>query len=404
MSLCGYFGEEDRRQFLVFSNGREYVLQPGEYMSIEIYHNYCRLLNARDDLYYIVNTVGDKISETPYDSLVTHNDGVFIFRDGEKLYAVNRFGRMYYEFPDDIADITWYSANTVFRYLSNNASKAFYGSDYRLQGLMDANFDKLTEPLYHSLYPSVGGQALFATELDIDDNGYMISLLIDTHGNRLTKDDYNSINGSQYDNNPWDALICMENISYEYFIGRIYDKGGDGQLYEHAIIMDDKGETIAADTDNEKYGSIYNEYVTVFVPDPDGDQSGNSMGLKKIAGLAEDAYSWDKGWIIPPYYDSIWLENGSRYLVAKIFGPSVDESVDNTAVIDMYSSGDEFTGNYQTLMFVGYKYHKSARDVIYNSGAEGIFYAETAARKGYVNVRGEWIVSVSRYDTFSADD
>ena len=127
----------------------------------------------------------------------------------------------------------------------------------------------------------------------------------------------------------------------------------------------------------------------------------------------------EDGWLIPPYYDSIYPNEDGSYLFARSYSNMARNSLPNverTLVFNLIKGEIAFKGDYQTIQFAGYQNaditagtSKSVASddiigtVVTLDDINGIFYVETSTRKGYINDQGEWLVSLSRFDTLDAD-
>ena len=391
-SLYGYRNDDKGyRQHLVFGGGREYLSEDQEaYLTCEIYGGDRRILTNRNNEAFLTDTFGVRLTDNSYGEFYGYTNGFFLFRKNDILIAIDKNGSLIRDFPEDVINLHWDSASGLYTYGGMTAPDKGKPGEW-MHGLMDRDFNKVTGTDWHYIYPALGGNAFIASRYISTDPWITLVTLVDKSGKRLTEQDYDYISNSM--------------DGYYGSMGTYADKGyfqarranADGAEPEYVYdIIDDKGRILFTGTEALSLEMLYGEYAILRVKGNDGTDG--KVGLKRVTG-GGGLSNPGGGWLARPAYDYIWPENGG-YLK---LGVQTAEPPDggNTAIFDVIQNKIIFTGNFTTLNFHGF------RDAD-NSGGKGnrrsVFYAETATRRGYVNERGEWIVSLSNFDSLSADD
>jgi hypothetical protein len=299
-------------------------------------------------------------------------------------------------------------AFNIYKYSSRSHTVQIGGYDYLLDGLMDAAFNIIVEPVWRNIYQSSCGTVICASTAEYSKEYNSSDLLLDKNGARLTDKDYQFLRGSskyvyKYEKNGGNK----QSIKNEFFIG---NTNQDNYIYGYNEddLIDQKGGIIFSNNTLYQLDGIYCEYVTLRYIAPGNDYQDYTVGLKNAmdkTALAE-AGTDGESWILPPIYNYIGAYQASKYLFAsKNRQPgAVPDDDYNDAVFDIMSGKILFKGNYSNLNFYGCKYTGLGSGELIDGDTEGIFYAETTTRKGYLNSRGEWIVNVSKFDTIGAGD
>ena len=396
-----------RLQFIMYSDGREITLKPNEYF-IEIsgetrwVHDY-----VKND-YYLIDKDGKRITNQTYDTLLTYNDDAYIYQTGNRLVAVNRAGEEIYVFPESIKNILWNENSDLFIYESN----AYAGSqDYNYHGLMDREYNKLTDDLWLETTPSNSGTAFSVVTGFTEGGTDRVMALTDKAGKRLTERDYNYIFHPDpgYTANQGGASGTAPR-KQEYFLGQYY-KGANSGSYETTLdLLDINGDVLFTNTESIRIIWVYGNYATFSLNDGKGN---NLTGLKFLYNTSSLASIRD-GWLVQPAYDTAFADADGSYIILGVHPYMTTRAApagERIVVFDAIRGKISFKGDYQSVRFAGYKSTERADTEsggwVSGSGASGggasIFYAETATRKGYLNERGEWIVCLSRFDTLDED-
>jgi hypothetical protein len=358
--------------------------------------------------YCLTDTKGARISDIKYDYLATCNKDTYIFNMDGRLIAVDRNGKVVHEFPYDITGLFWLPAAQMYKYSSGNHKTKIGGYDYMLEGLMDADFNVVAEPAWRYIYQSPGGTVICASYVEQNTDNYFNNTLIDKKGNKIIYDEYTDFRGSSIFESRFNETDSnIKSIKNEYFItSKQFNK------YENANnandLIDQTGKILFTDTERLQLDNVYREYVGFRYIGPGKDNDEYKVGLKSAdnrTGLADADINGDS-WILPPIYSYISVYLPCKYIFASQFnqpGAAPDDEY-NEAVFDIMSGKIMFKGNYTGLRYYGYKFAGRGSGDLIDADTEGIFYAETSTRKGYLNSGGEWIVSVSKFDTLGAGD
>ncbi|MCL2058364.1 MAG: WG repeat-containing protein [Oscillospiraceae bacterium] len=437
-SLSGYRRDiVGHPQFVINGDGSVLTLDTNEYFSmlagVSVGDSYRWVYNYLDEGYYLIDSAGARINDSIYVSLITYNEDVFIFfpdyksRD-KKLVAINNVGEEVYKFPDDITDVSWLGSSGLFAY-SSNEYILVNEMQYNLWGLMDTDYNKLTDPLWTDISPTHSGAAFIVDDRHLANSQERAITLIDRTGKRLTERYYSYIYRSDYrlvqpvSGAPGGAADASSEAGggqiTEYMLGQ-YTAYDNGSMSDAMEVIDINGNVIFKNSEELQIHWVYGDYAALSLQ---GDKGNGAVGLKYLGDDADILYSPTNGWLIQPLYDgmqsSIYANFGSNYIIASTHSSERAVAVpvgEGNVVYNLERGEVAFSGDYYFVRFEGYRYTGASH--LANTGGGGgvdgdgisdgigdgaIFYAETASIKGFLNERGEWIVRLSRYDTLDAD-
>ena len=445
-SVTGYRGDEgEKTQFVLFADGREVAMEYGESISYEIYGGDRRLLTKGKNYFCLLADVyGERVSDAEYGEFVEYGNGVFIFKKNNRLIAVDKNGGVIHEFPADVAYVRWYESANMFTYRTTELTWVNDYS-YTFSGLMDSGFNKITGADWNGIYPSAGGQTYIVEDVSVSDEfgGRAPAYIVDGEGKKLTQRDYYWIYNTTYDYPQYSGAAYGEPRRPEYFQAQ-YGVQNDGGYMDYVTdVIDEYGKILFFDTENISVEFIYADYACIRLKDS-AKSNYNAAGLIRITDAAKltaeisgvddiPAYaesvaglrasgkavknifsgllsgvSPEQGvWLLPPVYDYIWPDTGSGYISAGVYpGIMTSQLIAgySRAVYDTLNDKIAFTGVFRGLSFNGYDRPEVMEDVGTTSAVRGYFYAETSTRKGLLNDAGEWVASVSIFDTLGMDE
>jgi ABC-type phosphate transport system substrate-binding protein len=390
-------------QVLIGKDGQRLASQdigqgPDVRLDLEIYGGDRRILRSTSadsrgesrETCQLADLGGAAVGGEVFDLFWTYHDGEFIFKKDGALRVVDRDGRTTRELPREVDSVIWAEKQGVYIYSAVMRAPVGKPGDYQY-GLMDERFRRLTEPLWHEIRKSASKDRLIAVEKADEGAEHVVSMLIDKSGKRLTARDFYSI----YETG--EAVVTSRGgaaVPTEWYRGETANVLG---WFEKTYLLDANGVEVFEDTEALRMQNVFGDLVSLECRVPGADADQYVTGLARIGdGLSELMTDGD-GWLLKPAYQYIGSAYGGRYLLAESFNGLVRDPAyakERYTVFDPDSLKVLFKGDYRTLSFSGYAL----------ATGDGIFYAETGTRKGYLNASGEWLYSTTFYDTLSADD
>jgi hypothetical protein len=401
-SLLGYTGTDfdEFLYFIISNDGTINYLEPNIYTTDFIYSGKRLISRQENDECFLADLKGRRLFDITYGALETIGDDLFVFNKDDRLVAVDGSNEIVYSFPDDIIGLSWDKASGMYIYTSSKTVPDWDIATH-FRGLMDRNFNKTTDASWLYIQETWNGDAFIAQELAAEDEGMPDTVyIIDKTGQKITKHGYNSIFGTMWYmyNSTNMSINRPEDFNTFCFLGYKYELSENGEYFSNSELIGINGEVIFYDNEDLAVDYLHGRYVSMRTM---GDEY--KVGLK-FAADKSSLPSLENGWLIRPLYDYI-TDTGGGYLIAGMFANRFTKDMpagESKVVYDTINRKIAFKGDYSRLNFMGYKNidFKSGS----NAGRDGIFYAETVARRGFVNSNGEWIVSLSRFDSLDMDD
>jgi hypothetical protein len=429
------------RQYVVFENSRALTLDENEFISAELYPGDRRILTDADGVRRFIGAGGERVSGgMEFTEYIAHDGKNTILKTGDKLIAVNDADGSIRELPGDISHVQWIDTAGVYVY-DSAIPTLIRDTSFNLRGLMDSDFNKITEALWINFVPAANGKTFIVYNYPYADSWQYGASIIDLTGKRLTARDYYTLGNISA---PVPKPAAAGADATEYFLARYEADDGNGGAADKTDIVDSGGAVVFSAGDDYQVDWVSGAYAAIRVFGESAAAGGYTNGMEGIvsitdlkagAGAAPGAGSGassgagaeagtgtgaaaipDDEWLLPPKYDYIWPEAGERYIIARMYTEPFSANLllgETTAVFDTITGKTAFTGDFRAVNFYGYKYalerhaDGGAAASVTAGGADssgGIFYAETSTRKGYLNDRGEWIINISRFDTLAMDD
>ena len=352
-----------------------------------------RWVVTRGGFTHLIDRSGNVLTQQRYDSLIASFGDYFIFmlpgRQGVEV--VGRDGAAQVTLPDVISLRP-----------NGDGTLVYIDRESEFYGLMDAAFNRLTEPLYQNL-SYLGDGVCIAGSQNRD------SIIIDTAGRQVSKRGFEYLWPTHAYDDGHDGMPSI--LTGQTKEGREQGTGMEFVDISGRSIFHGMASGIAID--------VFGGYAAIAledVGDPD-DYMERRVGLKSI--LADDGKSIAsvsqidaRPWLIPPEYSYIQRWDG-RFLLAESYArysgrEHWDEAPERGQYALFDSDRGEVTlwGDWEDLQLAGYA------DVSGGDGGGGggsgtprpMLNARTGARKGYIDETGSWVFSVSVFDTLSSGD
>ena len=336
----------DRDQQMIISDQKKYFY-------LEPYLPLNRMVAANEDGHILLDLSGDKVSDTIFEWHYGLAGDRFLFGEqGGRVAVTDINGNIKRRFPDllEIHPL----GNGLFSYRSAEGSAEGYG-------LMDDQFDRITEPIFSGIYADSAGLNFIVDLLDREET---FMAVIDRNGSHLI-----NAKGIEY--------VSGESLQIEppgevRYLAYFDDTSRS--------VYDSEGQLIYKDAQSLEINGIYGEYIALSEKSNGPNQY--LYGLKRIS----DNIDGDE-WVLEPVHSDLYMLDGTKYL---FFGQRSQGAFTLTdmGLIDLTTGKKLLDKHLTSIEYVD----------------EGIFFARTNNAKGYMNEAGEWIFRATVYDTLEIED